>query len=105
MLVLAGSPLDEPGGYKLDIETAEGTETRALAAVPDAREGELDRIDVSGLDVALGEVPFVLGEETPEELSASIDAGDGNLAMPLLWLLVVLVLAESLLARWIGQGR
>jgi hypothetical protein len=105
MLVLAGSPLDEPGGYRLDIETAEGTETRALAAVPDAREGELDRIDVSGLDVALGEVAFVLGEETPEELSATIDAGDGNLAMPLLWLLVVLVLAESLLARWMGQGR
>ena len=105
LLVLDATPLDEAGAYRLEVETATETTQLALAALPEAREGDLSRIDTSALEQALGEVPFVLGEQSEDVELESADAGDGNLAQVLLWTLLILLLGESFLARWMGRAR
>jgi hypothetical protein len=105
LLVLDATPLSEAGAYRLEVETAAGTAVHALAALPEAREGDLEPIDTATLEAALGEVPFVLGEEPEDVEIAGTDAGDGSLTEVLLWSLLALLLAESCLARWMGRAR
>ncbi len=105
LLSLDATPLVEAGAYDLDIDTAQGRQTLALAALPEAREGDLDRIDVGALDPLLTGIDFVIGEADDEDADLGREAGDGGLAIALLWTLLVLLVSESLLARWMGKGR
>jgi Aerotolerance regulator N-terminal len=99
-------PLDEAGAYELQLSLADGTETTlALAAQPDAREGDLRVVDESVLHQALAGVPWVLGAELQDEAPPRTAGGDGSLAQALLWALLACALAESLFARWLGTPR
>jgi len=110
LLSLSSTPLFEAGAWRLDVESsgvqAEPiTESFALAAVPDAREGDLTRVDPGALDAALGGLPYTLGEATAEDDDAGRPDGDGGLARALLWTLLAVVLGESVLARAMGRHR
>jgi len=99
-------PLDEAGAYKLELSLADGSRTvLALAAQPDAREGDLRTVDDAVLAEALAGVPYVLGAELQEDGPARAAGGDGSLAQAMLWALLACALAESLLARWLGAPR
>jgi hypothetical protein len=108
VLRLESTPFDQAGPYRLEVTTSGGPEGRqvlALAALPDAREGDLRAIDDAGLAAALSGVPFVLGEELDQASESAGAPGDGSLATALLWALLGLALAESLLARTLGRAR
>ncbi|HEX5009993.1 MAG TPA: BatA domain-containing protein [Planctomycetota bacterium] len=99
-------PLDEAGPYKLELALADGTQTTlALAAQPDAREGDLRAVDDAVLGQALTGVEWTLGAELQEEGAPRTAGGDGSLAQALLWALLACALAESLFARWLGTPR
>ncbi len=99
-------PLDEPGAYRLELSLADGGKaTLALAAQPDAREGDLRSVDQSVLDEVLTGVPYVLGAELQDDGRDRRAGGDGSLSAALLWALLACALAESLLARWLGAPR
>jgi hypothetical protein len=71
-LELAGLPLEEAGAYLLEVNTAQGAQRIALAAVPDAREGDLRSISQSELGQALSGVEWQLGgDELDEEQAAA----------------------------------
>ncbi len=110
LLALNAVPLIEPGAYRVSIlaSTAAGDveRTLALAALPDAREGDLRTVDASVLTERLAGVEFELGEAfTEDDFEDLGDEGDGSLARFLLWCLLAALVAESLLARSMGAGR
>ena len=109
LVSLDATPLREAGGWELDIEFADPTHPRqviALAAHPDASEGDLRRVDGASLDRALQGVEYVLGEEVEEASSDDgPSGGDGSLFRALLWALLACALGESLLARFMGGSR
>ena len=100
-LELGSLPLEEAGPYLLEVGTAQGSQRIALAAVPDAREGDLRVIDQSALGQALAGVEWQLGAEDFDE-ERGPQPGDGSLAQALLWALLAAALLESALARWMG---
>ena len=100
-LELSGLPLEEAGAYLLEVNTAQGSQRIALAAVPDAREGDLRRIGENELAQALSGVEWQLGGEELDEEQAP-QPGDGSLAQALLWALFAAAVLESALARWMG---
>lgn len=102
-LELAAMPLEEAGAYLLEVSTAQGSQRIALAAVPDAREGDLRTIDEAGLNQALAGVEWKLGADDVEE-DHSQQPGDGSLAQALLWALFSAAVLEAALARWIGKS-
>jgi len=103
ILRLEGAPLDEPGAYRLELRSSTGTETFALAAQPDAREGDLAAVDAASLPGLLDGLPFTLGDERDTGEEPAEARGDGNLAAALLWALLACALGESLLARGIAR--
>lgn len=110
LLSLDAVPLVEPGPYSLAVVSSAGAgdveRTIALAAVPDAREGDLRTIAASVLDERLAGVEFELGQPlTEDDVDDLGDEGDGSLARFLLWLLLAAVVGESLLARSMGAAR
>jgi len=108
VLRLDSTPFDQAGPYKLEVTTSggpDGKQVLALAALPDAREGDLRAIDSAALSAALSGVPFVLGEELEHPTESGNAPGDGSLATALLWALLGLALAESVLARTLGKAR
>jgi hypothetical protein len=108
LLRLDSTPLDEPGAYLLDVFTTEDAQvgqTLALAALPDAREGDLVPVDDATLADALAGVDFVEGAELENAEEAASRPGDGSLATALLWALLALAVAEAAVARWLGSAR
>lgn len=96
-------PLDEPGAYRLELTGADGERrVLALAAQPDAREGDLRTFDAALLGPALAGLPHVIGAELEAEQAAPAAGGDGSLAQALLWALLACAVGESLLARRLG---
>jgi len=108
-LDLGTTPLDEAGAWSLEIEPVDASrpgEVIALAALPDAREGDLRRIDAATLEQRLTPVSFVMGERLEEDPDdAGSESGDGSLFRFLLWSLLVCLIGESLLARKMGGVR
>ena len=108
-LSLEATPLREAGAWALEIEPADATmppRTIALSAWPDAAEGDLRRLDGASLDTALQGVEYVLGEDTREEQDDDLaGGGDGSLFRALLWALLVCIVGDSVLARWLGGSR
>lgn len=106
LLSLAATPLVEAGASFLTVEPSDPVrpvQRLALAALPDAREGDLRRIDGTALGERLTGVEFTLGESLAEQEDVELDpAGDGSLFRVLLWTLLILALAESVLARQTG---
>lgn len=108
-LDLSATPLDEAGGWSLEVEPADASRpgyTLAMAALPDAREGDLARLDLSALGQRLAPVEFIMGErldENPDE--ARNESGDGSLFRVVLWLLLCCLIGESVLARVMGGAR
>jgi len=100
-LELSSLALEEAGAYTLEVQTAQGGQRIALAALPDAREGDLRPIDPSGLEQALTGVDWKLGAEDLDEARTQ-QPGDGSLAQALLWALLAAAVLESALARWVG---
>jgi hypothetical protein len=108
LLKLDGTPLDEPGAYTLSVSItagADGAQLFALAALPDAREGDLSVVDERALVTALAGVEFELGAELDDTDGLAARPGDGSLAQALLWGLLVLALGEAALARLMGRAR
>ncbi|MGQ0551742.1 MAG: BatA domain-containing protein [Planctomycetota bacterium] len=107
LLRLEGTPLDEPGAYLLEVrsEAAGARQNFALAAYPDAREGDLRLADETTLDAAFAGVEWERGEEAAEDEEEPAAPGDGSLAAALLWALLGAALLESLLARSLGAPR
>jgi len=109
LLSLAATPLIEPGAAFLTVETGDSArlpERIALAALPDAREGDLRRIDSVVMAERLSGVDFVMGEPDAGRAGGlSGDQGDGSLFRALLWALLVVACGESLLARFVGGSR
>jgi hypothetical protein len=109
LLSLESTPLREAGPWALEIDFADPTQPRqtiALAALPDAAEGDLRRIDGPSLDRVLQGVDYALGEQveesdTPEDSSG----GDGSLFRTLLWGLLICAVGEALLSRFMGGSR
>lgn len=110
-LSLAATPLDTAGPWTLDLEFADPAREPlavALAALPDAREGDLRRVDAATLTQRLAGVEFVLeeaAEQVDDEDGSALDGGDGSLFRALLWALLALALGESVLARFMGGAR
>lgn len=109
LLSLESTPLREAGAWGLEIEFADPTQPRqtiALAALPDASEGDLRRIDGASLDRVLKGVDYALGEQV-EESDAPDDpgGGDGSLFRTLLWGLLICAVGEALLSRFMGGSR
>jgi hypothetical protein len=99
-------PLDEAGAYRLELGFADGERRMlALAAQPDAREGDLRAADPAAISQALAGVPHVVGAELAGDEPADEAGGDGSLALPLLWALLACAVCESLLARHVGAPR
>lgn len=110
LLSLDAAPLVEPGAYRVSVTTAadlgDGEQIVALAAVPDAREGDLRTIDASVLGERLAGVEFELGAPLLDDEGDDLDGdGDGSLARFLLWCLLAAVVGESVLARSMGAAR
>jgi len=109
LLSLEATPLREAGSWDLEVDYVEASQpgtSIALAALPDAAEGDLRRIDASALAGVLGGVEFALGEEVePEGGPPRDEGGDGNLFRALLWLLLACVVGESVFARYLGGAR
>jgi len=109
LLSLQASPLTEPGPWTLAVEYADSarpTSRIALAALPDAREGDLRRLDGATLERRLAGVDFVLGEAAEGSSSdGRSEAGDGSLFRFLLWALFGAVVGESVLSRLVGRRR
>jgi hypothetical protein len=108
LLKLDGTPLDEPGAYLLSVSTAAGREAGqvyALAALPDAREGDLSTVDERVLADALAGVEHEVGAELDDVDELAARPGDGSLAHALLWALLVLAAGEAALARLMGRAR
>ncbi|MHC5212045.1 MAG: BatA domain-containing protein [Planctomycetota bacterium] len=108
LLELDGTPLDEPGAYLLSVTTSAGQEDArvyALAALPDAREGDLSTVDERSLADTLAGVEFEVGAELDDIDGLAAQPGDGSLAQALLWALLVAALAEAALARLMGRVR
>jgi hypothetical protein len=109
LLSLESTPLEEPGPAFLTVETGDSArlpERLALAAVPDAGEGDLRRIDRAALAERLAGVDFVVGEAGGSSSSGAAGGrGDGSLFRALLWVLLFVACAESLLARFVGRAR
>ena len=101
--------LDHAGPWTLDVEPSDPTQRErrvALSALPEAREGDLRRIDDATLNKRLAGVEFVLGEPVDDVGEAARSAGgDGDLFRFLLWALLAAALGESLLARSLGRAR
>lgn len=109
VLSLESTPLREAGAWGLEIDFADPTQpatTLALAAVPDATEGDLRRLDGASLDRVMQGVEYALGEQVEEsDLPEQASGGDGSLFRMLLWALLVCAVGESLLARFMGGSR
>ncbi len=107
ILRLDSTPLDDAGAYRLEVRTAESPAPAviALAAVPDAREGDVRPVDAAFLVGAMPDLHPVLGDELQEDADRGGPPGDGSLAAALLWALLGVALAEGLLARQIGTAR
>ena len=108
LLSLASTPLAEPGRTFLTVKTEDSArlpERLALAAYPDAREGDLRRIDLASLDERLSGVDYVVGEADSGGGLGGGGSGDGSLFRALLWALLFVACAESLFARSIGGPR
>lgn len=103
------TPLGQPGPWSVTIEPSDPTrhpQRIALASLPEAREGDLRRIDAATLAKRLVGVEYVLGEPTDDAGDEqSLGGGDGSLFRVLLWALLVAALGESLLARVVGRAR
>jgi hypothetical protein len=103
------TPLAQAGEWMLTVESSDPTRapvSLALSALPEAREGDLSRLDAGSLSKRLSGVEYVLGEPTRDE-SGELPArgGDGSLFRALLWALLILAVGESLLARFVGRAR
>lgn len=108
VLELDELPLDEAGAYLLSVVTAEdqGSPTVvALAALPDAREGDLREVDAGTLSEVLSGVEWLRGEDLEESAGAADLPGDGSLAKAALWALLLLALGEAVTARLVGRAR
>jgi hypothetical protein len=109
VLSMEATPLREAGAWKLEVDFVDANQPRqmlALAALPDAREGDLRRIDGPSLDRVLAGVAFTLGEQVEDAEDDSGDSGgDGSLFRALLWALLVCLAGEALLARSMGGPR
>jgi hypothetical protein len=109
LLSLESTPLREAGAWGLEVDFADPTQPRttiALAAVPDATEGDLRRIDGASLDRVLQGVEYALGEQVEEsDMPEEPAGGDGSLFRILLWALLVCAVGEALLARFMGGSR
>lgn len=107
-LTLPG-PLVPAGAWMLAVEPADPNRAPfqlALASLPEAREGDLLRVDGATLAQRLAGVEFTLGEAVTEEDGEAEPAGaDGSLFRALLWALLAAALGESLLARVMGRAR
>lgn len=101
--------LREAGPWTLVVDPSDPTQQPqrlALAALPEAREGDLSRIDAATLAERLAGVEFVLGEPgESREGELALSGGDGSLFRALLWMLLAAALGESLLARFVGRAR
>ncbi len=109
LLTLDATPLREAGAWGLEIDFTDPTRPRrtlALAAAPEAAEGDLRRLDGASLDRVLDGVDYALGEQV-EEADAPEEAsgGDGSLFRALLWSLLVCAVLETALARSMGGTR
>ncbi|MDG2148364.1 MAG: BatA domain-containing protein [Planctomycetota bacterium] len=109
LLSLDSTPLREAGAWSLEIEFADPTQPQrslALAALPDAMEGDLRRLDGASLDQVLQGVDYSLGEQVDEgEDSEGAGGGDGSLFRALLWSLLAFAVGEVLLSRFMGGSR
>jgi len=103
------TPLTQPGEWLLSVESSDPTRapvSLALAALPQAREGDLSRMDAATLAERLSGVEYILGEPAARAAGeAPSRGGDGSLFRALLWALLVVALGESLLARFVGRAR
>lgn len=108
---LSDTPLGEAGAWTLTLDfddPARPPRDIALAALPDAREGDLRRIDTGTLQSRLTGVEYALvsGESLADQSETASEGGsDGQLFRVLLWALLVAALAESILARVLGGPR
>jgi hypothetical protein len=108
VLELDELPLDEAGAYSLQIVTAENQSnptTIALSALPDAREGDLRKVDDGTLSAVLSGVDWLRGGDLDDDVGSAGLPGDGSLSEALLWGLLALLLGEAVLARLVGRAR
>jgi hypothetical protein len=100
---LRTEPTDRSGAYRVEIGPPVGLQAR-FAANPDPAESRVERFDSAGLKAALPGLDFTLAADGRAPFdSETAPAAAGELHRPLLWGVLVLVLAESLLAWWFGN--